>query len=71
MMLTSAIPVWLNITCDQGHSRDYQLSPQTTLLTEDNHDWECSECGSTEIKKVNISGSSNANMKTLDKVRAE
>lgn len=71
MILTSGIPVWLNVTCDEGHHNDYQMGSKMTLMSEDNFDWECNECGSTEIKKINISGSSNANMKTLDEVRAE
>jgi len=66
-MFTTAIPVWLNVACEDGHHQDIQLGPQNSLQEV----FKCGECGSTEIAKVNISGSSNANMRTLDEVRAE
>lgn len=66
MMFTTAIPVWLNITCDDcQHHQDLQMQPDYNL----SQVYECEECGSTEIGKVNISGSANADMKTLEEVR--
>ena len=66
-MFTTAIPVWLNTTCENGHHEERQLGLQTQL-TEDNYD--CSECQG-DLAKINISGSSNADMRTLEEVRGE
>lgn len=65
-IFTTAIPVWVNVTCGEGHHEDRQLNPKTTLPLQD---YTCSECGSSEISKINIDGSSNADMKTLQDVR--
>ena len=72
MIFTTAIPVWLNVTCGNGHHQDYQLGPQDQL-SEDKQvdDFSCRECGTAEISKVNISGAANANMRTLEEVNAE
>jgi len=65
-MFTTAIPVWVNVTCGNGHHEDRQLNPETTLPLQD---FRCSECGSEELAKVNISGADNEHMTTLEQVR--
>lgn len=73
-LFTSAIPVWLNITCGEcGNHQDHQLSPEKTLEinNQEMRNFTCSECGSSIIGKINVDGSSNSQMKTLEEVRAE
>jgi len=70
-MFTTAIPVWLNLTCGEcGHHQDMQLGPEMQI-TEDPEttDYKCGNCGSRQPGKVNINGSSNANMRTVEEVR--
>lgn len=63
-MFTTAVPVWLNVTCGEcNNHQDRQLGPQQQL-TEDPElrDFTCNECGSHSIGKINIAGKSNKNM---------
>jgi len=72
MILDSGIPVWLKISCENGHHESLQLDPQSTYaINEGETGFQCPRCGTTQFNKITVDGSSNQNIKTLEQQRKE